>query len=128
MPEPGPAIALACPADAPVERAALPPRPDPLPADAWEPDDDSLRMLYELPVRLVPFLSARIAWYAGIPAEASEAYDEFARRLAAGGDKPQDRQWQIPHLLGHGETLQGEDPADTGAFTTPTFRATSGAR
>ena len=49
----------------------------------------------------------------------SEDYDEFARRLAAGGDKPQDRQWQIPHLLGHGETLQGEDPANTGAFTNP---------
>ncbi len=119
VPEPGPAVALACPADAPVARAELPPRPDPLPVHAWEPDDDSLRGLHELPVRLVPFLSARVAWYADIPAEASESYDEFARRLAAGGDDPRDGQWQIPHLLGHGETLQGEDPASTGEFMHP---------
>jgi hypothetical protein len=119
VPEPGPAVALACPAGAPVARAELPPRPDPLPADAWEPDDDALRMLHELPVRLVPFLSARIAWYAGIPTEASGDYDEFARRLAAGGDRPRDHQWQTSHLLGHGETLQGEDPTTTGELKHP---------
>jgi hypothetical protein len=67
----------------------------------------------------VPFLSARIAWYADIPAEASDDYHEFARRLTAGGEQPPDHQWQLPHLLGHGETLQGEDPSSTGEFTNP---------
>jgi hypothetical protein len=42
IPEPGPALALACVPDTPLARAALPPRPTPMPADAWEPDDDSL--------------------------------------------------------------------------------------
>ena len=118
-PEPGPAVALACPADAPVTRAELPARPDQVPADVWGLADDSLRMLHELPVRLVPFLSAQAAWYAGIPEEATDAYEEFARRLAAGGGKPPAQQWQFPHLLGHGENLQGEDLTATGADEKP---------
>lgn len=116
IPEPYPAVALACPPDAPVARAALPPRPDPMPADAWEPDDDLLRELHEQRIHLVPFLSARTAWYAGIPPALSEAYEEFGRWLGAGGEEPPDHQWQLPHLLGHGTTMQGEESGSSGEF------------
>lgn len=118
MPEPAPAVALVCPPGTPVAPAALPPRPDPMPDTAWEPDDDSLRELGVTRVRPVPFLSAQNAWHAGIRDEA-DAYFEFARWLAAGGVKPPNTQWQLPHLLGHGSTLQGEDPGSAGAFVHP---------
>jgi hypothetical protein len=52
VPEPGPALALACDPDAAVARAALPPRPDPMRSSARKPDDDSLRILRETPSRL----------------------------------------------------------------------------
>jgi hypothetical protein len=119
VPEPGPAIALACPPGTPVARVELPPRPDPLPAGAWEAEDESLRMLQELPVRLVPVLTAQAAWYAGIPDGVIQDYEEFALRLPVAGGRPRDAQWQTSQLLGHSETLQGEDPTSTGEYMLP---------
>jgi uncharacterized protein DUF1963 len=124
-PEPGPALALACHPGTPVARAELPPRPDPLPADTWEAEDESLRMLGELRVRLVPVLTAQAAWYAGIPDQITEAYERLAARLPVAGGRPRDAQWQIPQLLGHSETLQGEDPTSTGEYALPEIPRTS---
>ena len=120
VPEPGPALALACPPGAPVSRAELAPRPDPMPASAWEADDESLRMLREAPVRPVPFLTAGVGW-AVLPEEAREdaatRYRTFAQRLAAGGAPPlRGRPRGAPQLLGHAESVQGEDPRYAGGW------------
>ena len=119
IPEPGPAIALACPPDAALTRAPLPPRPDPMPEGAWEPDDDSLRLLHETPMNAVPFLTAAVGWYVlpeSARESAAEAYRELSARLAAGGAAPLDRSWGVPQLLGHAESVQGEDPRYAGPW------------
>lgn len=120
VPEPGPAVALACPPGAPVRRAELPPRPDPMPASAWEADDESLRMLRETPVRPVPFLTAAVPWGVlpeGVLEDAEDRYRAFADRLAAGGAPPiGERFWTVPQLLGHAESVQGEDPRYAGGW------------
>jgi hypothetical protein len=79
VPEGGPAVALVCPPDARLTRTEVPPRPDPMPTDAFEPEDDSLRRLEEVPVRLQPFLTAREGWY--VVGERADAlgYDDFDR-------------------------------------------------
>ena len=107
MPEPNRAVALACSPDAPLTRTPVPPRPDPMPDDAWEPDDDSLRELDEQRVRLTPFLSLRDAQYD----------DAFAAALVAGGVAPrQEREWgtKESQLFGHATNVQGEDPSPMG--------------
>ena len=119
IPEPGPAIALSCPPGTTLARAELPPRPDPLPPDLWEPEDESLRQLDELPVRLVPVLTAQTAWYVGIPSEVTHRYEELARRLPVAGGRPREAQWQMSQLLGHGENLQGDDPTTAGEHALP---------
>ena len=110
IPEPGPALGLAVAPDVPVARAALPPRPDPMPPSAWEADDESLRMLRETPVRAVPFLTAAVGWYV-LPEGAREledhAYRDFAERLSGG---------RAPQLLGHAESVQAEDPRYAGGW------------
>ena len=95
FPERGPAVALACPPDAPLTRTEVPPRPDPMPEWAWEPDDESLHELLELPIHLTPFLTAPSGW--------DENRYEFALQLAGGERASQ--------LLGNGTNAQGEDPA-----------------
>ena len=120
VPEPGPALALACAPDAPVGRTALPPRPDPMPASAWEAEDESLRRLEETPVRPVPFLTVPEGWYV-LPEDAREtpatanAYHDFAARLATVG-APGSRPWGIAQLLGHAVTMQQEDPRYAGGW------------
>jgi hypothetical protein len=115
-PEGGPAVALACPPDAPLTRTEVPPRPDPMPADVFEPDDDSLRRLEEVPVRLQPFLTARQGWYV-LGARADQLrYDDFAYALEAGGAKPRRDAWQDAQLLGHASNEQGEDPIHAGTW------------
>ncbi len=106
----GPALALACPAGTPVRRAALPPGPD---------SEDALRELHETPVHAVPCLTSKLAWYVlgDGPREETEAHETFARRLAAGGAEPTRRTWGNGdlQLLGHVETVQGEDPRHAGS-------------
>jgi hypothetical protein len=93
VPDPGPALALACAPDAAVTRAALPPRPDPMPVSACGPDDDSLRTLHETPVTPLPFLTVPGGWYV-LPEDAREtpgvvdAYRNFTARLSMGGAPP----------------------------------------
>jgi hypothetical protein len=119
VPEPGPAIALSCAPGTALARAELPPRPHPLPPDLWEAEDESLRMLNELAVRLVPVLTAQTAWYAGIPREVTHDYEELAWRLPVAGGRPREAQWQISQLLGHSENLQGDDPTTAGEYAQP---------
>jgi hypothetical protein len=119
VPEPGPAVALACSPDAPVARASLPPRPDPMPDTAWEADDESLRQLTETAVRPVPFLTVQSGWSVlPEPARdvAQEAYDEFAQRLSRDGAPFDPGSWAAPQLLGHAESVQGEDPRYAGPW------------
>lgn len=111
VPDPaGPALALACPPGTPVRRAALPPGPDP---------GDELRELHETPVRAVPCLTSKLAWYVfgDRSRREMEAHAEFARRLAAGGAEPTRRTWGNGdlQLLGHVETMQGADPRHAGS-------------
>lgn len=81
-----PALVLACPPDAPLSRAtAVPPRPDPLPEDVWEPDDESLRELEAVPIHLTPALTVMTAWAAGLSDADSDDYAEFSQRLLHGG-------------------------------------------
>ena len=117
VPEPGPAIALACAADAPVARAELPPWPD--------LDDDSLRRLHELPVRLVPFLSARIAFYAAFrgPMTTTRSPGGSPRVARATRSAVAD-----PSPARSRRDAAGEDPASTARPATTTSRATAGAR
>jgi hypothetical protein len=105
VPNGGPAVAFACAPDAPLTRTAVPPRPDPMPEHAFEPDDDSLRELVEQPVRLTPLLTAPHSW--------DEGRYAFALCLAAGGAAPQHRASQ---LLGHAINEQGEDPVQAGPW------------
>jgi hypothetical protein len=120
VPEPGPALALACDPDAAVARTALPPRPDPMPSSAWEPDDDSLRILRETPVTPVPFLTIPEGWFV-LPEDAREtpatadAYREFAARLSTGG--PPHIPWRgTIQLLSHAVTVRREDPRFAGPW------------
>ena len=104
-PEPGPACALACPADAPVTRAALPPRPEEILAE-----NDSLRELRELPVRLVPMLTAADV----LPDADYATIAQLRARLAGGAGPEREEAWNDSQLLGHAETEQGEDPRYVG--------------
>jgi len=83
VPEGGPAIAFACAPDAPLTRTEVPPRPDAVPEDAFEPDDDSLRRLEEVPVRLTPFLTAREGW-----SVIGDAADSSTTTSSGGGSRP----------------------------------------
>jgi hypothetical protein len=109
-----------CAPDAAVTRAAVPPRPDPMPASAWEPDDDSLRTLHETPVTPVPFLTVPERWYV-LPEDAREApatvdaYRDFAARLSTGG-APRIPRRGVVQLLGHAVTVQDEDPRLAGPW------------
>lgn len=116
VPEGGPAVAFACRPDAPLTRTEVPPRPDPMPEDAFEPDDDSLRRLDEVPVRLQPFLTARVGWYVLGDGSHQLGYDDFAYALEAGGATPRRGAWQDGQLLGHASNEQGEDPIHAGTW------------
>ena len=48
-----------------------------MPADAFEPDDDSLRELDEVHVRLEPFLTPRVGFYVVGRREYELGYDDF---------------------------------------------------
>lgn len=106
-----PALALACSPDAPLTRAAeVPPRPDPLPEDTWEPDDDSHRELSESHVQAVPVLTSVLA--EGVELNGDEAYWDFKLRLKLGG-RALDRDdvgWAFNQLLGQAQTAYGDDP------------------
>jgi hypothetical protein len=120
VPEPGTALALACAPDAAVARAALPPRPDPMPLSAWEPDDDSLRTLRETPVTPVAFLTVPEGWYV-LAEDAREApatvdaYRDFAARLSTRGAPHTPRRGGC-QLLGHAVTMQDQDPRFAGPW------------
>jgi hypothetical protein len=91
-----------------------------MPADAFEPDDDSLRELTEVPVRLVPLLTTARS-YVALPPSVGEALHEqhetFAARLAGGhAEYPL---WTISQLLGHAETVQMADPRYAGPWLRP---------
>ena len=104
-----PALALACPADAPLTRATeVPPRPDPLPEDIWEPDDDSHRELSEMRVVAVPVLTSVFAEGAGIT---DDEYWDFKLRLKLGGRAldADDSGWAGNQLLGHAQSPYGDD-------------------
>lgn len=119
IPDPGRAVALACPRDAPTTRAELPPAPDPMPPDAWEPDDDSMRLLPEEPVRAVPMLTAPVGWNVlGRPEwddPVNDRYRDFVEELIGGRRGLQ--------LLGHAEDVQGGDPRSGGRFVHESLRA-----
>ena len=68
----------------------------------------------------MPCLTAPIGWYV-LGDATGEDYDTFARRLAAGGAQPTERTWGLGavQLLGHVETMQGEDPRHAGGWTYP---------
>jgi hypothetical protein len=106
---PGPAVALGCPRDAPVGPMPLPPRPDPMPADAWEPADERNRQLVARSSIARPLLSAPIAWEVLGESDLGERYEELRVELA-----PPDVEWTTPRLLGFVETEQGEDPRSAG--------------
>ena len=108
MGEPDIALALACAPDSPLTRTPVPPRPDPMPADAWEPDDDSMRELEEFRVRPTPFLTSREPLYDS----------DFHVALLAGGVVPRsEHDWYAgAQLLGNTRNVQGEDPTHTGRF------------
>jgi hypothetical protein len=101
-------VALACDPAGPLTRTPVPPRPDPMPPDAWEPDEDYLRELEELPVRLTPFLTTD-----------EDTYENpFAEALLAGGVPTYADEHGEPdsQLLGHTANVQGEDPALMGQY------------
>jgi hypothetical protein len=105
--EPGFAVALACPPDAPLTRTQTPPCPDALPAHA---DDESLREFEEEPVQLLANLYARHPSFGRAPGSLFDAYDAFRDQLAAGGVKPREDRWPDAQLLGHATNVQGSDP------------------
>ena len=79
-----------------------------MPPDAWEPDEDHLRELEEVPVRLTPFLTTR-----------EDTYDNpLAAALLSGGTPTYDDEEdeQAPQLLGRTTNVQGEDPAPMGRW------------
>jgi hypothetical protein len=90
-----------------------------MPADAFEPEDDSLHQLVEQPVSPTPFLTAHVGWYVLGDSHYELGYDEFAQRLSAGGAKPRARAWADAQLLGHASNEQGDDPALSGAWLYP---------
>jgi hypothetical protein len=99
-PEPDRAVVLACPTDGPLRRADLPSRPDPLPDWAREPEDHSLRVLHEQPVRAIPFLSVGLDLYDLRFDGVADALERLWERIVGG---PVDAQ-----VLGRASTVQGE--------------------
>ncbi|MDA0184812.1 YwqG family protein [Solirubrobacter phytolaccae] len=109
MPEPDRAVVLARSPAAPLTRADLPPRPEPLPDWAWEAEDESLRMLAPRFVHVVPCLTVGFDPYGRRFSHSEiQACEWLLHRISAGPIAAQ--------LLGAATTMQGEDPRHTGPF------------